>query len=142
MAAAIHVVTLAVTDLQRSLAFYRDGLGLSTEGVIGTEFVGDESTPAGAVAMFTLSGGLILSLYPRSELTKDSGTAIASGGSAMSLGHTVDSRGDVDRVLQLAVRAGGTALGEPHERPWGIYSGYFTDPDEHLWEVVYFLPRG
>lgn len=141
MAAAIHVVTLAVADLERSLAFYRDGLGLPTQGVIGTEFVGDETAPAGAAAMFTLAGGLILSLFPRAELAKDSGTQITADGSGMSLGHVVDSREEVDRILQIAAQAGATVLGEAHERPWGIYSGYFADPDRHLWEIVYFLPK-
>jgi catechol 2,3-dioxygenase-like lactoylglutathione lyase family enzyme len=67
----IHVITLAVSDLERALRFYRDGLGLESPGVIGTEFAGDETNPAGAVATFHLDGGLVLSLYPRSELAKD-----------------------------------------------------------------------
>lgn len=140
MTPAIHVVTLAVSDLERSLAFYREGLGLPSQGITGTQFAGDESTPAGAVAMFTLGDGLVLSLYPRTELAKDAGAPVAQGGSAMSLGHIVESRDEVDRILTIAGNAGGTVLGPAHERPWGIYSGYFADPDEHLWEIIYSLP--
>jgi catechol 2,3-dioxygenase-like lactoylglutathione lyase family enzyme len=140
--ARIHVITLGVTDLERSLAFYRDGLGLPTAGITGTEFTGDEHRPAGDVVMFTLDDGLILSLYPRTELAKDAGIDSARvGGSAISIGHIVDSRDDVDRVLELAHRAGARILGPAHDRPWGIYSGYFADPDDHLWEVVHFPPR-
>jgi hypothetical protein len=89
--------------------------------------------------MFTLDDGLILSIYPRAELAKDAGIARSQvRGSGMSIGHIVDHRDDVDRVLDLARRAGARILGDAHERPWGIYSGYFADPDDHLWEVVYF----
>ncbi|GAB2530216.1 VOC family protein [Nocardia heshunensis] len=140
MKARINVVTLAVSDLERALRFYR-GLGLSSPGIIGTEFPGGDTTPAGAVAMFTLDDGLVLSLYPRTELAKDADLVPEQlGGSAMSLGWTVDSREEVDGILDTAARAGATIPGPPHERPWGIYSGYFSDPDGHLWEVVHFLP--
>jgi hypothetical protein len=137
----IHVITLGVTDLERALAFYRDGLGLASEGISGTGFAGDDQHPAGAVAMFTLDDGLILSLYPRSELAKDAGVGPESiSGSGVSIGHIVDSREAVDRVLNLAGRAGAQVLGAAHERAWGIYSGYFRDPDGHLWEILYLLP--
>jgi uncharacterized protein len=139
--ARIHVVTLGVSDLDRALAFYREGLGLSSPGIIGTEYTGDEQNPAGAAAMFTLDDGLVLAIYPRSELAKDAGVpADRLSGSGHSLGHVVERRADVDRLLEEAARAGATVLGEPHDRPWGIYSGYFSDPDGHLWEVVYFPP--
>lgn len=134
----INLVTLAVSDLKRSLTFYRDGLGLESEGVIGTEFEGDERTPAGAVAMFNLEGGLILALYPRSELAKDAGIPEGEPRSGeFSLGHIVSSRREVDEVLSQAERAGATMTDPAHERPWGIYSGYFRDPDGHLWEVIW-----
>lgn len=134
----IHVVTLAVDDLERALAFYRDGLGLASPGIIGTEFVGDEAKPGGAAAMFELGGGLILSLYGRSDLAKDAGIPAgppASG--AFSLGHAVASREAVDALLAEAVAAGAEALGPPGDRPWGIYSAYFRDPDGHLWEIIW-----
>jgi catechol 2,3-dioxygenase-like lactoylglutathione lyase family enzyme len=138
MDAQIDVITLAVADLDRALAFYRDGLGLSSQGVVGTEWAGDEGTPAGAIAMFELRGGSKLALYPRSELAKDANVppGPAQAGE-FSLGHMVSSRAGVDELLAQAQAAGATITDEPHERPWGIYSGYFRDPDGHLWEVVW-----
>lgn len=134
----IHVLTLAVDDLDRALQFYRAGLGLESPGVVGTEFAGDDANPAGAVAMFELEGGLILSLYPRSELAKDANVPLGppkTGG--FSIGHAVSSKEEVDALLARAEAAGATLTGEAHDRPWGIYSGYFQDPDGHLWEVVW-----
>lgn len=134
----IHVITLGVDDLERSLDFYRSGLGLSSRGVTGTEFRGDETTPAGAVAMFELERGLILALYPRSELAKDANIAVETAGTgAFSIGHVVATREDVDAVVALAKAAGATITEVPHDRPWGIYSGYFRDPDGHLWEIIW-----
>jgi catechol 2,3-dioxygenase-like lactoylglutathione lyase family enzyme len=134
----IHVITLAVDSLDRALRFYRDGLGLESPGVVGTEFAGDDTNPAGAVAMFHLQGGLILSLYPRPELAKDAGVpAGTSKTGEFSVGHAVSSRDEVDALLARAQAAGATLTGEPHDRPWGIYSGYFRDPDGHLWEIVW-----
>jgi catechol 2,3-dioxygenase-like lactoylglutathione lyase family enzyme len=86
MEARIHVITLGVDDLERALVFYRDGLGLATAGVIGTEFAGDDENAAGAVVMFQLSGDLILALYPRAELGKDANVSVGAdttGGSAL-----------------------------------------------------------
>jgi hypothetical protein len=134
----IHVITLAVDDLDRALAFYRDGLGLESPGVIGTEFEGDDTTPAGAAAMFQLRGGLILSLYPRTELAKDANVPFAPSKSGeFSIGHLVPHRSDVDALLARAQAAGATLTGPAHDRPWGIYSGYFRDTDGHLWEIVW-----
>lgn len=136
----IHVITLGVSDLERSLAFYRDGLGLPTSGITGTQYPEDDENPAGDVVMFTLDDGLVLALYPRSSLAKDAGVGLeAIAGSGFSIGHLVDSRAEVDRLLDLAGQTGGRVLGPAHERPWGIYSGYFSDPDGHLWEIVYFF---
>jgi catechol 2,3-dioxygenase-like lactoylglutathione lyase family enzyme len=131
----IHVITLAVSDLERALAFYRDGLGLQTPGVIGTEFVDDETGVSGTVAMFDLHGGLILALYP--DLEKDAGIPPAAQSGGFSLGHLVPSKADVDALLAQAEAAGATLIGQPHERPWGIYSGFFRDPDGHLWELIW-----
>lgn len=134
----IDVITLAVSDLERALAFYR-GLGFESPGIVGTEFPGDETHPAGAAAMFQLPSGLILSLYPRVDLAKDAGIPLGAPASdEFSIGHIVPTRDDVDAVLRAAAAAGATLLGEAAERPWGIYSGYFKDPDGHLWEVVWF----
>jgi catechol 2,3-dioxygenase-like lactoylglutathione lyase family enzyme len=134
----IHVVTLAVDDLERALAFYREGLGLESPGVGGTEFVGDDENPGGAVAMFKLEGGLILSLYGRRDLAKDAGIPVGPPTTGeFSLGHAVPSREAVDALLASAVAAGAEATGTPHDRPWGIYSAYFRDPDGHLWEIIW-----
>lgn len=138
MQPGIHVITLGVDDLDRALSFYRDGLGLESEGIIATEFVGDEENAAGAIAMFHLHGGLILSLYPRTELAKDANVSLepaTSGG--FSVGHAVATREEVDSVLRAAQAAGATLTGPARDRPWGIYSGYFQDPDGHLWEVLW-----
>jgi hypothetical protein len=138
----IDVITLAVGDLERSLAFYRDGLGLETTGVTGTQYVGEEHDAAGAVVMFHLRGDLVLALYPRSELAKDADIPLGSPATGeFSIGQLVGSRAEVDALLAQAERAGATILGEPHDRPWGIYSGYFRDPDGHLWEIIWNPPR-
>ena len=134
----IDVVTLAVSDLDRALAFYRDGLGLASSGVIATEFAGDEDSPAGAIALFPLQSGLLLALYPRTELAKDARIPIGPPSPGeFSLGHLVAARADVDAALSRAEAAGATVTDPPHDRPWGIYSGYFRDPDGHLWEVIW-----
>jgi catechol 2,3-dioxygenase-like lactoylglutathione lyase family enzyme len=134
----IHVITLAVADLERALAFYREGLGLESAGIIGTDYAGDERSPAGDVAMFHLDGGLILALYPRSELAKDAGLQLGPAQSGeFSIGHIVASRQEVDDVLARAQAAGATLTGPAHDRPWGIYSGYFRDLDGHLWEIIW-----
>ncbi len=134
----IHVITLAVGDLDRALAFYRVGLGLESAGVIGTEFPGDETNPAGAIAMFELHGGLILCVYPRAELAKDAHIPLGPPAPGeFSLGHAVESRAAVDALLAQAEAAGATLTDPPHDRPWGIYSGYFRDLDGHLWEIMW-----
>jgi catechol 2,3-dioxygenase-like lactoylglutathione lyase family enzyme len=136
--ARVDVITLGVADLERSLAFYREGLGLESPGVVGTQWAGDEQTPAGAVAMFRLQTGTMLALYPRSELAKDAAVEVGPARSGeFSLGHLVGSPEEVDAVLAQARATGGTLTDAAHERPWGIYSGYFRDPDGHLWEIIY-----
>ena len=132
----IDLITLAVTDLDRSLAFYRDGLGLPTDGIVGTEYPGDEDTPAGPVVMIGLGNGPTLALYPATELAKDANVPPATPVPAvLSIGHRVRDDAAVDELLQQAEAAGATITDAPHERPWGIYSGYFSDPDGHLWEI-------
>ncbi len=134
----IHVITLSVSDLGRALAFYRDGLGLESTGVIGTEFVGDETNPAGAIAMFHLHCGLILALYPRTELAKDAHIPFGPPKTGeFSIGHAVASKEAVDALLATAEAAGATMTQQPYDRPWGIYSGYFRDLDGHLWEIMW-----
>jgi uncharacterized protein len=134
----IDVITLAVSDLERSLAFYRDGLGLATDGVTGTSYPGDEQNAAGDVVMFHLDTGLTLCLYPRSELAKDADIPAGEPQSGeFSIGQVVGSAEEVDAVLAQAEGAGAEIPGPAHERPWGIYSGYFRDPDGHLWEIIW-----
>ena len=138
MQARIDVITLAVADLERALAFYREGLGLDSRGVIATEFEGDEVNPAGAIALFELQGGLILSLYPRTELAKDASVPLGPPKTGeFSIAQALASRDEVDAVLAQARAAGATLTDPPHDRPWGIYSGYFRDPDGHLWEILW-----
>ena len=142
MKPSISTITLAVKDLDRSLRFYRDGLGLHTEGIVGTEFKGSAQKPAEAVAMFELAGELKLALYPATDLAKDAGVDVAPSTSGrFAIGHVVSSPQEVDAILGQAQRAGGSRVGEVGERPWGIYSGYFADPDGHLWEVLHFLAK-
>jgi hypothetical protein len=133
----VHVITLAVEDLERSLSFYR-ALGLHSPGVIATEFPGDEHTAAGAIALFELEGGLILSVFPRVELAKDAKVPPPEPTSGLfSIGHAVRTREEVDALLQAAEDAGGTLTVEAYDRPFGVYSGYFQDPDGHLWEILW-----
>ena len=134
----ISVITLGVNDLESSLAFYRDGLGLPTNGIVGTEYKGDETHPSGAVVMFELHDGLIFALYPRTELAKDANQPVGvTSSTEFSIGHVVQNREEVDALLKRAEAAGATVTEEPHDRPWGIYSGYFQDLDGHLWEILW-----
>lgn len=133
----LDVITLAVDDLERALVFYRDGLGLQTNGVVASDLVDEKTGAEGAIVIFKLESGLVLTLYPRTELAKDA--AVSAGppqSGEFSLGQLVASRGEVDRVLEQAAAAGALVT-PPHDRPWGIYSGYFRDPDGHLWEIIW-----
>jgi catechol 2,3-dioxygenase-like lactoylglutathione lyase family enzyme len=128
----INVLTLGVDDLERSLAFYRDGMGLETDGIIGKEF------EDGAIVLFKLNEGLILSLYPTASLAKDAKvTATKARLGAASIGQLVKSKADVDAVIGQAEQAGAIVTDPPHDRFWGGYSGYFQDPDGHLWEIIW-----
>jgi uncharacterized protein len=137
----LDVITLAVADLERSLAFYRD-LGLESKGIVGTEWTDEVTGANGAVAMFELAGGLLLSLYGRDDLAKDAAIPVGPPQSGeFSLAQLVPSRDDVDELLERAAAAGAT-ITPAHDRPWGIYSGYFRDPDGHLWEIIWSPRRG
>jgi uncharacterized protein len=138
MQAKIIFVTLGVDDLERSVAFYRGGLGWQTEGIVARE-LHDEITGAdGTIALFVLETGLLLALYERLNLAKDADVPPGPQSSTeFSLGVPAHSRDEVDRLLAQAASAGGTITAPAHVRPWGIYSGYFADPDGHLWEIVW-----
>jgi catechol 2,3-dioxygenase-like lactoylglutathione lyase family enzyme len=128
----ITVLTLGVTDLDRSLRFYRDGLGLPTQGIIGTEF------EYGAVAFFDMQPGMQLAIWPRESIAHDSGLPVSPPGSTnLTLGHNVASREEVNDVMAQAERAGATIVKPAQPTFWGGYAGYFQDPDGHLWEVVW-----
>ncbi|MFL6714084.1 MAG: VOC family protein [Sulfurifustis sp.] len=128
----VTLITLGVEDLERSLKFYRDGLGFKTEGIVGKEF------EYGAVAFFDLQAGLRLAIWPRRSLAHDSGLKPgAPSATEFSLGHNVASAEEVDAVMEQARKAGATIVKPAQRTFWGGYAGYFQDPDQHLWEVAW-----
>lgn len=128
----ITLITLGVDDLDRSVRFYRDGLGLATEGIIGQEF------EHGAVAFFDLQAGLRLALWPRRSLSHDSGVPVGPpSATEVCLAHNVASKADVDAVMAQAIAAGAVIVKPARETFWGGYAGYFQDPDQHLWEIAW-----
>ncbi|MFJ3320116.1 VOC family protein [Curtobacterium sp. NPDC086286] len=131
----MHAITLAVADVARSAEFYRALLGIDGSGVIGTEYPATDTEAGGTTAMFTLDDGLIVSVYGRDDMAKDSGVSLATAPSS-AIGHFVDSQADAEAFLDRARAAGATMLAPPYTRPWGMWSGFFQDPDGHLWEVV------
>lgn len=134
----IIFITLAVDDLDRSVAFYRDGLGWHTEGIVARELHDEVTDAYGTIAFFALDGGLMIGLYERTNLAKDASMPAGTRSSTeFSLGIPAESQAEVDTLLAEAQAAGGTLPAPAHMRPWGIYSGYFADPDSHLWEVVW-----
>ena len=128
----ITLLTLGVDDLDRALRFYRDGLGLETNGIVGSEF------EHGAVAFFELQAGLKLALWPRKSIAHDTGLppGIPSP-TDFTIGHNVGSKAEVDWVMEQARRAGAVIVKPAHDTFWGGYAGYFQDPDAHLWEVAW-----
>ena len=128
----ITVITLCVDDLERAVHFYRDGLGLPTQGIFGKEF------EYGAVAFFDLQAGLKLAIWPRKSLSIDSGIPLGSPSpTEFTLGHNVSSKAEVDAVMEQAKIAGAVIVKPAQETFWGGYAGYFQDPDHHLWEVAW-----
>lgn len=128
----ITVLTLGVDDLERSLVFYRDGLGLQTDGIIGQEF------EHGSVVFFDLQGGLKLALFPRASLSHDAKIPESlPSPTECSIGHNVNSKTEVDAVMVQAKKAGATILKPAQDTFWGGYGGYFQDPDGHIWEIAW-----
>ena len=128
----ITVLTLGVDSLERALKFYRDGLGLATDGIVGTQF------EHGAVVFIDLQGGLKLALWERKNLSHDSKVPLAPpSATELSLGHLVNGKDEVRAVIEQARKAGARITKEPGDTFWGGYSGYFQDPDGHLWEVAW-----
>lgn len=128
----ISVLTLGVADLEQSLLFYRDGLGLPTEGIVGREF------EHGAVAFFDLSNGLKLAIWAQDDIAYDTGLPkLPISSTAFTIGHNVISKEDVDQVMDAAKRAGAEIIKFAQDTFYGGYAGYFRDPNGHLWEVVW-----
>ena len=134
----ISILTLGVDDLERSLEFYRDGLGLPTQGIIGRQF------EHGAVAFFDLQPGLKLAVWPRGDLAHDARISKSDRSpTELSIGHFVSRREEVETVMESARKAGANIVKSAQDTFWGGYGGYFQDPDGHLWEVAWnpdFLP--
>lgn len=132
MAPRITVITLGVDDLERAVAFYRDGLGWPTQGIVGGEF------EHGAVAFFQLQAGLKLALWPRASIAHDTGLPAAPASSTgLTLGHNVSSIDEVDTVMAQASRAGANVIKAPQTTFYGGYAGCFQDTEGHIWEVVF-----
>jgi catechol 2,3-dioxygenase-like lactoylglutathione lyase family enzyme len=135
----VSLITLGVDNLERALEFYRDGLGLKTEGIVGKEF------EHGAVAFFDLAGGLRLALWPRKSLSHDCGLPVTPPSPTdFTLAHNVSSKAEVDAVMDQVWKAGGTIVKAAEDTFYGGYAGYFQDPDRHLWEVAWnpqMLPK-
>jgi len=123
----ISFIGLGVRDLERSLVFYRDGLGMPPHNYQS----GDP------IVFFALEGSW-LSIYGREPLAEDVGiSSEGSGFAGITLAHNEPSKEAVDRVFAEALAAGATAVKPPQDVFWGGYSGYFADPDGHLWEVAW-----
>ena len=132
MRARITILTIGVDDLERSLRFYRDGLGLQTQGIVGQEF------EHGAVVFFDLEGGLKLALWDRDNIAHDSTVAPSQpSATEFTIGHNLRTKEEVDVVMAQAERAGARIVKRAGATFWGGYAGYFQDPDGHLWEVLW-----
>ena len=126
----IEHIGIAVKDLEKSYEFYKNGLGLVT----GEEF----NKPEDGIVFFKMKF-TVLALFPHDQLAKDLGEKFRGGKagfSGVTLAHNTNSDEEVDTVLAEAIKAG-AKLEKPAQRAeWGGYSGYFSDPDGHLWEVA------
>jgi catechol 2,3-dioxygenase-like lactoylglutathione lyase family enzyme len=128
----ITLVTLGVDDLDKAFAFYHDGLGWKSEGIVGKEF------EHGAVAFFDLGPHLRLALWPRDSIAHDTGLRKTSqSATEFTLGHNVNSAKEVDAAMAQARKAGAKIVKPAAKTFWGGYAGYFQDPDGHLWEVAW-----
>jgi catechol 2,3-dioxygenase-like lactoylglutathione lyase family enzyme len=120
----VSLVTLATADLARTLDFYVGGLGWKPA------FVNDQ------VAFFQ-GNGLIIAFWTKGDFERDMGRSVAMGGRAVSLAHNLGSPAEVDAVVEQARAAGAEVIKQPKTTPWGGYSGYFADPDGHVWEIAH-----
>ena len=132
MKSQVNIITLAVTNLEKSVRFYRDGLGWKTRGIVGADY------DYGAAAFFDLQPGLSLALWPRESLAHEAGVELQSPAmTEFMLSHGVQQRAEVDEVLGQAEQAGGQVVKPARDTLLGGYSGIFKDPDGHLWEVAW-----
>ncbi|HEY0634283.1 MAG TPA: VOC family protein [Gammaproteobacteria bacterium] len=122
----LNIITLGVRDLARAIAFYRDGLGWPLS-----------SASVGDFAIFKLTTGTALALYPRPLLAADAQVQDSGGFGGITLAQNVADKASVERILTQAVQAGGVLLKSAREAEWGGYSGYFADPEGHPWEVAW-----
>ncbi len=128
----VTLITLGVDDLERALAFYRDGLGWPTSGIVGTEF------DHGAVVFFNLQSGLKLALWPRASLAAETNLTLQPRSpTEFAIGHNVASADEVNDVMSRARLAGASIVKPAQPAFWGGYAGYFQDPDGHLWEIAF-----
>ena len=128
----VTILTVGVDDLEKALRFYRDGLGLPTQGIVGREF------EHGAVAFFDLHSGLKLAIWPRNDIAYDAKIPKGAKSAAeFTIGHNVNSKGEVDAVMEQARKVGATITKAAQDTFWGGYAGYFQDPDGHLWEIAW-----
>ncbi|MDY0872999.1 VOC family protein [Dongia rigui] len=128
----VSLVTLGVGDLARARRFYETGLGWKVSGASNEH-----------VVFIQLGGGVALGLFGRSALAEDAHLADAGTGfSGITLAQNLESKEAVDRAMDLAVAAGATVLKKPQDVFWGGYSGYFADPEGHVWELAWnpFFP--
>jgi len=128
----ISIITLAVGNLEKSVRFYRDGLGWKTRGIVGADL------DYGAAAFFELQPGLSLALWPRESLAHEAGVELQPPAmTEFMLSHCVKERAQVDEVLQQVVQADGQIVKPAHDTLLGGYAGIFKDLDGHLWEVAW-----
>jgi uncharacterized glyoxalase superfamily protein PhnB len=128
----ITIITLGVDDLDKSLTFYRDGLGLPTQGIIGKEFA------YGAVVFFDLQNGVKLALWPRKSIAHDTQLPVQSpSATEFTLAQNVSRKEEVDMVMQQAKKAGAKIIKAAQDTFYGGYAGYFQDPDTHVWEIAW-----
>jgi hypothetical protein len=128
----ITLLTLGVDDLERAVAFYRDGLGWTTEGIVGTQF------EHGAVAFFDLQSDLKLALWEQKHIAHDTGLPLTPRSpTSFALAQNLRSKVEVDAVMTQAQDAGATIVKAAQDTFYGGYAGYFQDPDGHLWEIAY-----
>lgn len=128
----INLLTLGVKDLKRSMAFYQNGMGWKSNGIVGAEHEN------GAVALFELDNGQMLCLYERKNLAWDSNVELQpESPTEFSMGYFVNSGKEVDKIMEKAKKAGAKITKPPQNAFWGGYHGYFQDIDGHLWEIGY-----